>query len=260
MIFYIGYHRVVGEIRGKQIAYKLSGVYTHSYPNTNEKVILIKSYPVQDGPNYFIDVVDHNEGIGQILKNKQSQVIAFSATSADYLKRYIKNNIYVIPQQHCNFENYTRDRKEVTTVGFVGAERSALRLNVEALSSELTKFGLNFVHINKPVIREDVIEFYKNIDIQLYFRQPNRRHIYFKDSLKLRNAGSFKIPTVCNSDYGPLVDFPDAFLPANSLTEFVKACVELKNNPSLYEDIANRAYECSQKFHISKILPLYEAL
>ena len=112
------------------------------------------------------------------------------------VKEKLKNDLVLIPEHHCNFERIRRRRKKITTVGFIGSYSSFKYKPFEELRRRLAEIGFEFIAYFTYKNRQDVVDFYKKIDIATFgypdidepFRHPTR----------LISASSFGIPTVCS--------------------------------------------------------------
>jgi hypothetical protein len=115
-----------------------------------------------------------------------------SKVSYKYLKRISPNKVVFIPQHHCNFERLVRNRNQVTTVGVIGTPGFLARLPAN-FEKKLTPNGVNLLRYFSFRNRQDVINFYQKIDVQIVWRPwPSN----LSNPLKIVNAASFGIPTL----------------------------------------------------------------
>jgi len=264
MLAFFSNPHISGEIRARQIAKYLNMKLDPESGYENDIHILIKTLNGIDRPHrhIYIDVIDEIRLRFSLKGLNDFGVIAFSEKSRDHLYKCLHRDIIYIPQHHCNFENQIRENRDIKTVGFIGG-RLALWCDIEKIEQALNEIGLNF----KPLIirrsinlkREDVVNFYKQIDIQIYYRTGKRYPSYlYKDGLKFLNAASFRIPTVAvigNTDTQVMHD--GKMIIVNDADEIVRKCKQLKNDISMYDDHAQSAYEVSKNYHIDQIAPLY---
>lgn len=110
------------------------------------------------------------------------KVIAMSLSHVDYLKGILTNEIVYIPHHHVNFERITRNRKDITTVGYIGA-----RQNIKKIA------GFEFIYQENFRDRKDILNFYSKIDIQIIGDVPDTPYYH---PTKIINAMSFGIPNV----------------------------------------------------------------
>lgn len=257
-----------GTIRGKQIAQYLN-VGCDAHLNSDDTVVLIKVMiqDIERSLDYFkslwLDVVDGTGCIEQLYKYPSLNGIAIGQLAYSYIRnRIARNKLVLIPEHHCNFERYTRNKdRDVRTVGAI-CYPGNFDLDTIEVKKAIESIGMEFKLETDITTREAVVDFYKDVDVQLCFRdwrgEGLREPPELKNPLKLENAGSFRIPTVAFPEPNFLVDFgKDCFTAAYNLEEVVKRCQELKTSPSLYEDISERAYQRAQDFSIDKIAPLY---
>jgi hypothetical protein len=226
--------------------------------------------PVHDCKAAYIDMVDNSRYIEVLKQNPQFNGIAVSQTAYDFITSQVKNKVVLIPHHHCNYERVKRQRSEVLTVGYIGEDVTfdAYRWQVVLLMKER---GIDFIYCHDYDTRRDVCEFYKNIDIQIVWRDITNMNGNGKDwgkwvipelknPLKLSNAGSFGIPTVAFPEINFEAEYKDAYLPATTLDELVDQIDRLKNSTWLYEEYAQKAEEKAEKYHVENIAKLYRGL
>lgn len=262
LVFYTNGH-ISGEIRAKQIGEYLNAKIDPLDVDSGDICVHVKNVNnINDDAKYnYIDVVD-NTSLRFLLKKLDVGVIAFTERSQAHLQRILQKEVIYIPQHHCNFEGYVRTEREIKTIGFIGGSL-AFCYPLDQMSKILEENGLEFKVLllknSKNISRKDVVNFYKDIDIQIYYRTLDKFPAYlYKDSLKFMNAASFKIPTIARVDNTTTKEMQTAkMIVVNSIHEMVKYCIKLRGDKNLYEDLSLSAYELSQSFHISKIAPMY---
>jgi len=180
-----------------------------------------------------------------------------------------RKDVYLIPEHHCNFGRELRDNKDVLTVGYMGNKNGSIftdedivsrKKTINDITKRFSEIGLDFKFITHYPKREDVIEFYKSIDIQVLYKRRKQNQISkLNNPLKLTNAGSFGIPSVAYPE-PTSQEWKGCFVEAESISEILLQCKRLKEDKTLYEDMAGKAIEKSENYHISKIAPLYMEL
>jgi hypothetical protein len=249
-------------IRGVQIAeylgYKLNPVSGYE----NDVCIYIKPLildGIKDGS--YIDIVEDNTAIDRLKNYPNLNIIVLSKKGKEYVESCtMPNKTVVIPHQHCNFDRIKRTRKEVKTVGTIGSMDS-FNYFKEDFVKKLRDMGLEYVRNSEFRSREDVINFYKSIDIQVsYNKQYSIRYQkLLKDALRIKNGASFGIPTVAyhETNYD---EFTGGFIEINNIEEMLSEIEKLKNNPDYYQKWSDKALSKSEEFHISNIAQLYKQL
>jgi len=240
------------------------------YPDTN---VLVSKIPKHS----YIDIVDGDGLLPFIRENPNIGVIASSSLSKEYLdelcaSKEISNKVVFIPHHHCNYERIKRPDREVKTVGFIGCPGGYGALP-ETLEKDLAAIGLEFKYKVRYKNRMEVSDFLQTIDIQVCYRdfisiyKGNRvkmrqisRHIKLKNPLKLANGGSFGIPTIAYPEPNYKNDFDGCFAEAHKPEDIIIQCKRLKEDSAYYNDIANKAMERAERFHIENIAPLYYSL
>jgi hypothetical protein len=251
------------QIRGNQIASYFEGstVDNLDYPDGVNIYIKIVPYDfIHD--NCYCDIVDNVKILRWLNKNLQVGVIVLSKVGFNYVRNNINSkNIKLIPQHHCNKERIVRSNHPIEVVGFIGSDASC-QISFQKLKRNFSNVGLNFIWLLPPFTLEQVIKFYRKIDIQIVYRiwDIADKNINLKDGLKLFNAGSFGIPTVSTSEPGYNEEFKGAYLVVRSFRELIEKCVFLKKNRNFYQELSGKILSISESHHIDKIIPLYKEL
>ncbi len=258
-----------GEIRGRQIAEALgSDIAVVNPPNlrTDDIFIGIKILPppavIGKIRACYIDVVDCHGTIPVIQKDDRLTAIAISGIAYDYLCSKIPSERVVkIPEHHCNFERGIRQTHfPIKTLGYIG-ELSGLHLVPRFLGNALQELGIDFLAAYRYSCRQDVLDFYGEIDLQLAFRLDDKDGRVFgelKNPLKLNNAGSCGIPTIAWPEANYLSEWKGGFWEAKSIEDIV-SIIENMTLES-YKSMAYQALGRAEYYHIERILPLYMEL
>lgn len=257
--------RVSSTVRGEQIAQAIGAKFNPQSGYQKDVCIYVK--PVLDAAGDFkfegkpyLDICDNIKFVELVKKHPEVSVIAASEWNYQLLKRLLPNNkIVLIPQQHCNYERKKRVRNEITVVGAIGSHGILAELPAD-LKSRLADRGMKLIEFSDFFIRQDVVDFYMQIDVQIIWRpSKNYRKDILMNSLKLQNSASFGIPTICYEE--PVFEEIDGcYIPVKTLDEFFVQLDNLRNNPNLYEQYAKRCLEKAEEFHIEKIGELYKSL
>jgi hypothetical protein len=221
-------HRVSSRIRGEEIAEYLGAKFNQERSDVN---IYVKGFAhgrVKDGD--YIDILDDDWTVGWLKDKPGIKVIAMSLAHYDWLKKELKNEIVYIPHHHVNFERVARTRKEITTCGYIGAPQ-----NIKAE-------GFEFTDQRVYKTRQDIIDFYKKIDIQIIGDVPD---VPYYHPTKIINAMSFGIPTVSPKKI--------AYREVDGF--YFQNLEELKGGWD-----ADRLIKEAEKYHISNIAKLYQQL
>jgi len=250
-------------IRGEQIAEYLGARFNPAADYENDVCIYVKPLAFEEiKEGSYIDILEA-VGLTKILFNyPKLGIIVISQAACEYLKNnQYKNNIVVIPQHHCNFERFIRDRKEITTVGVIGSKDS-FEYPIDEFRERLGKIGLKFTTNHSFKNRQDVIDFYKQIDIQVSWNIDTRRKILrqklFQDPLRMKNAASFGIPTVAFPEIN-YKEFEENYISVNS-TDLMISEIEKLKNKDYYEQWSSKIIKEAEKYHISKIAKKYKQL
>ena len=210
----------------------------------------------------YVDVVDSFACIPWLRDRPQFGVIAISHIAKRFLDNELNGNkVVTIVEHHCNFERELRERRwPPKVVGYVG-ERGVFDLDVGVLKGYLRSIDMEFRMLCEFNSRQDVVKFYKDCDVQLTFRKDNDLYSeatgYLKNPLKLANAGSFGIPSVCYPEPSYIDEWNDCFMSARSYDEVIFWLDKIKNDEQFYNIVSNRALFRSEEYHIDNVAPRY---
>lgn len=260
MLAFIPNRTLAGVIRGHQVAQHL-GREVNPPTDMDCTRIYIKQWPSPQWPEgSYLDVMDGLSLREPMMECPHIRMIAFTESSRNYLAKFFRREVAYIPQHHCNFERCRREPREIRVVGFIGSVTSLAfyrkyKLDYDVWTKAFADAGFEFRYklINLNTNRQTVIDFYKQLDIQLYAQYTRFTFNRFKDQLKMINAGSFGIPSVAKQNAGDCTDY----LHAESMEEMIAQCVRLRDNPSLYEDLSQKLVETAEPYHIDNIARYY---
>lgn len=256
-------HRATSYIRGEQIADYLGGKYNPESGFEDDICIYLKPKPrtfnqIKDGS--YVDFSDTEAYLKEFLQNRPKiKVIASSQTSFDYLKKRLKNQLFLIPEHHCNFERAKRTRKKVTTGGIITNPSAITYRAYEEVKKRLSEIGLDFISCYDWKTRQEVVDFYAQIDFQVIalfgvydpldpFRHPT----------KIINAASYGIPTVANWQFG-YKEFEENYIAVKSLGELIQEAEKL-TEPEYFDSLVSNLIKAAEPYHISQIAKLYKNL
>jgi len=249
-------------IRAYQIADRLDCAVNEPPSGECKNLIFVKTFPVEIEElyrqyNIFVDVVDSDVIFPTLAKYPNIRVLAISRTAVDYIEARLENKVFYVPEHHCNFDNFIIPHRTAKIVGFVGY-KECFDLPFDAVGFALDKLGLEFVckFVDDSTTREDVVEFYKTIDIQLCFRSP--RNIVgmppeLKNPLKIVNAASFGIPTVSYPEISYMREF-SPYLTGRTIDDI---CSHIERVKKLDVDIRHQLVEKAKPYHIDKVVDIY---
>jgi hypothetical protein len=263
--FYSDINGYGGEIRGQQMATALGGTFNRGDPEEGDVCIYLLALRPQPEPRYaYHDIMDSPlYAYARMAKRTRGDMIAISNAHAGFLvERFPNRTIHYLPQHHCNFERVQREPRPALVVGTIGGY-SAVQWPHKSLERYFNEAGMVWRFADNVRHREQVVAFYKSIDIQFVFRPTHMRSNELRrclSPLKLINAGSFGIPTVAYPEPGYTSEWTDQCLWGDSLSECIRQAKRLKENPTLYEEVAGKAREKSEQYHIERITPLYRQL
>jgi hypothetical protein len=265
-----------GHVRGIQVADWLKAKKNPTVDFKEDVCIYIKMEPPEDFPRHsYLDVVDAPRAVRFAKEHPSIGVIAISRVAQRHLCSLLgREDVFFIPHHHCNFENELRPDREVKTVGIIGS-RNSFQFPAEELREKLKAIGLELLYDqdhwqhynNEPNeegkdSREKVCRFYQKVDIQVVFRPEAWSPAFepLRSPLKLENAGSFGIPSVCYPEPSYVDEFGGCFIEAETIDKLVEECQKLKENKDYYFYYSKRAISRASEYHISRVSRLYYAL
>jgi len=245
--------RVSSMIRGNQIANQIGAKLNPESGYENGICIYVKPHVIAGQP--YLDIIDgHN--LGQLaLKHPKVTVIVCSQADMETMTGVISNRIVLIPQHHCNFERVKRTRTEIKTVGVIGT-RGAFPLLPKGLKEELAKRNIELLEFSKFFTRQNVIDFYLKIDIQIVWR-PYKKLL--SNPLKLVNAASFGVPTIA-LDEPAFKEMGGCYIGVKRLEELLIGVDWLIDNPEEYKELSRDCLEKAEEYHIENVGKLYKEL
>lgn len=252
--------RVSTRVRAEEMTQYLGGKLNPTEGFEKDVCIYVKPMhldEIKDGD--YVDLLDDEHAFEMLKQRPGIKVIAMSQAQYEYLKKELKNKIVLIPHHHINFEEALRSRKKIINCGVVGPNSSSRHVQINNVVKEaLAKIGFNFTPLLNFLVRQDVIDYYKTIDIQVigYFN-------YYEDSpyrhpTKIINAASFGIPTIA----APILGYKEVegyYIRANNMESLLKEAEKLKDK-KYYNQWSTRIIKEAEKYHISKIAKLYKQL
>lgn len=250
--------RISSRVRAEEISAYLGAKLNPTEGYENDVCIYVKHYrtdQVKDGD--YIDVLDDLYVTERLKTRPKIKVIAMSKPHMEYLRTSLKNEIVYIPHHHVNFERIRRRRKKIINCGYIGSNsRYDIRVNRE-IGERLKEIGLNFMPLFNFTTRDDIINYYKQIDLQIigYF---NHLDMPYYHQTKIVNAMSFGIPTIASPRLG-YIEVEDFYTPVNNMNELV-AAVEKMKDPAYYNQWPEKIMAEAEKYHISNIAKSYQKL
>lgn len=250
--------RLTSRVRAEEIAAYLGAKLNPSQGYENDVCIYVKYYRlerVKDGS--YVDVLD-DRYVPELLKHRPKiKVIAMSQPHLEYLRNILKNEVVYIPHHHINLDRVRRKRKKILNCGYVGSNpRYDVELNKE-IEERFKKIGLNFIPYYNYSNRDDIIDYYKQLDLQI-IGHFDRLDIPYYHQTKIVNAMSFGIPTIASPRLG-YIEVKDFFVPVNNMDELVEAA-EMMKDSAYYNKWPEKIMAEAEKYHISKVAKLYQQL
>ena len=247
-------------LRGIQMAEYLKAKKNPKEGFENDVCIFVKigwhdPYPRRT----YLDIVDAGKWLPWLKVHPTIGVIAASITAKKYLSEYLgRDDVVLIPHHHCNYERWVRPDREVKTVGVIGSIM-AFRYPLDEFRKQLSDIGLELKIGQGIKNREDLVEFFKTIDIHVTWRYKGV-FVRLKNSLKLSNACSFGIPTVACPERSYISEYNGYYVPARTIDEMISSIKFLKDNHTFYREYADKGIIKAEQYHIENIAKLYQQL
>lgn len=259
-------HRGTSYIRGEQVAKYLEGKYNPTSGYERDILIYLKPKTldtISDGS--YVDFSDAETYLISLLLNRPKiKVITSNLTSFEFLKKKLGNEVFLIPEHHCNFERIKRTRKKITIAGII-TNPSPLSYEIgQAVRKALKKAGFELIECYDWKNRQDVVDFYQKIDFQIVPLFSNYDNVMFNDKSPVRhptkiiNGASFGIPSIAAWKAG-YKEFEDNYIPVKTMEDLVQEAEELKK-PNSYNSLAQKIIKAAEPYHIENIAKLYRQL
>jgi len=253
--------RVSSMIRGDQIADAIGAKFNPKSGYENDTCVYVKPM-VRKGDDFTfegrkscLDIIDGHNLALVAKRHPEVTMIVCSRADMEVMSGEVPNRIVFIPQHHCNFDRVKRTRDKVTTVGVIGT-RGAFPFLPSGLDEELAKRGMELIEFSQFFSRQDIIDFYTKIDVQVVWR-PYKKIL--SNPLKLVNANSFGIPTVA-LDEKAFWELKGTYLPVGTPEALLKALDTLKSDSKLYAEYSARCLDKSEFYHIENVGKMYKEL
>jgi len=258
-----------GEIRGRQMADYLGGKHNPKRGYENDVCIFVKTTkPPFLSKRSYIDVLDAPRAVDFLKIHPEIGVIACGDYHRYHLVKVLdRKDVNLIPHHHCNFDREVRPDRPVKVVGIMGM-KNAFQHPIDDVRKRLREMGLELKY--EPDYwdfykedRQKIVDFYKDIDIQIVWRPSgwSPRYGYLRSPLKLSNAGSFGIPTVSFPEPDYVKEWSGAdCIYENNIDDFFRWVKMLKESEHFYRAYAKGAYRKAEKYHISNMDQYYSKL
>ena len=253
--------RVSTIVRAYQIAEYIGAKVNPTEGYENDVCIYVKP-PIKPGDDFifkgkpYLDICDAYYLFDVAKKHPNIPVISTSDWNYETLKRILPNKIINIPEQHCNFERIRKSKKGITAVGCIGTY-GAFPYLPKGLRESLAKRNIELIEFSKFFTREDVVDFYMKIDIQIVWRPyADYRKDILMNPRKIVNASAFGVPTIAY-DEPAFKEMEGCYLAVGNLDEFLAKLDGLITSPSLYAKYSKRCLKKSEDYHIENIAKLY---
>jgi len=208
-----------------------------------------------EGKRSYLDIIDGWGLIPLLEKHPDVGVIVCSRQDEVTLTRFLPNKIVFIPQHHCNFDREKRTRKGIKTVGVIGTA-GAFAFLPKDLKMKLAERGIDLLAYSRFLSQKDIIDFYKQIDVQIVWR-PYRMRL--SNPLKLVNAASFGIPTIALAE-DVFKELEGCYIGVKDLDGFLRELDRLIEKPEIYSEISENCLKKAEEYHIDNVAKLYLTL
>ena len=240
-------------IRGKQIADWIGGTYKGERSDINIYIKPTRLDKVQDGD--WVDVSDGEWLVSHLKARPKINVIAHSLKTYEILKSELPNKIVWISQQHLNWERDKRDRKKITTCGYIGHPNELAFKICDEVGEKIRSIGWEFISCFDYVTREDACAFYKKIDLLVIgaWKDPA-----YKTPTKIINAASFGVPSVAYPTEG-YQEFEGYYVHARTLDEMANEVQKFRDE-NYYNEWSEKIIKKAEEYHISNVAKNYNLL
>ncbi len=255
--------RLSSRVRGEEIANFLGANYSYSKFNKDDICIYLKPRSLESVRDIdYVDILDGIKLIPMLKTRPKIKVIAYSKVYYDYLKKELQNEIFYIPHHHINLENKKRVKNKSIVGGMIGKATLLSYPVFNDIKKYLTEAGIEFRECFVYQTREEILDFYSQIDFQViwFFNLPGHEDYdyFYRHPTKIANAAAFGIPTIAQEILGHK-EFEGKYLVAENYEEIVRQAEKLKDD-KYYDQLSKQLIDEAKKYHISEIAKLYKNL
>lgn len=254
--------RVSSIIRGNQIAEAIGAKLNPTGNVDNDICIYVKPHVKKGntfefkGKKRYLDIIDGYSLLSLAQKDRSLGIIACSESDMKVIEKEVPDNpLVLIPQHHCNFERQRRKNDSIKKVGVIGAN-PAFSYIPNIIKQGLAVRNIELIEFSKFFERQDIVDFYMNIDLQLVWR-PYKKIL--SNPLKIVNAASFGIPTIA-LDEPAFKEMDGCYMSVTNKQEFFWSLDDLITIPNMYRRYSDDCYKKAEEYHISTISLLYTML
>lgn len=247
--------RISSMIRSEQIAKYLGAKLNPTSGYENDVCVYVKPlrwWLLKEGD--YVDVLDDVKLTESMKTRSDLNIIAMTNPHKEWLSTFLTSKITHIPHHHMNFERKRRTRKDVKVCGYVGANSRDHKRICAELKGRLAKEGIEFVSLFTFKTREDIIQFYESIDIQIIPMFGHLTNVPYYHEKKIVDAMSFGIPTISEQKLG-YRDVDDFYFKVQSMDDLVQRVKDLQGGWG-----AVRLIRKAEEYHISNVAKLYTKL
>lgn len=255
--------RVSSIIRGYQIAEYIGAKLNPLDGFENDICIYVKPHvkPGEDmsfSGKAYLDIIDGNNLVHLLQKHPEVSVITCSYASFNAITNEVTNPVHLIPQHHCNFERVVNPLREVRTIGCIGTKAAFINIPPQMIDA-IRALGMEFLPFSEFNSREDIVNFYKKIDVQMVWRPYMRGRATLSNPLKIVNSASFGVPTIALDEIA-FREMRGSYIPVENEHEFLDMLKALKESTTMYQEMSLKGIQTSENYHISRIGKLYKDL
>jgi hypothetical protein len=212
--------------------------------------------------DYYLDFIDHHTCLDWLSHWPETKVIVCSRSGEQWLKERIGSPLFFIPQHHCNVERERRPLdRPVRVVGYVGVKPADGVTWPDQIETAVRKMGLEMRWFTDYQDRADVVDAYRQIDIQLGWREGMvEKLLHLKNPMKVISAASYGIPTVAKREPAYELEVKDQYLGCDTIAEAADSIFQLAFDRLLYLDYANTLPTFAEPYHLTRIAEQFRRL
>jgi len=254
--------RVSSTVRGEQIAAYMGNARLNP-PSGYENDVCIyvkphikKDYDFKFEKNSYVDIHESIDLVNVLKKYPEVKIIVLGDLDAKTVAKYVGNEIVTIPHHHLNFERMKREDRGILRVGTTGSDGAFTQIP-QVIKDGLVERNIELAEWSIFYPRMYVAKFHHSLDLHIHWRDWAHRKL--SCPFKIINAASFGVPTI-GRDEPSFHEVDGCYIGVNTPEEWLDALDKLIASPKLYNKMAKTCIEKSERYHISNIAKLYEAL
>jgi hypothetical protein len=210
--------------------------------------------------DYYLDFIDHHTSLAWLARWPDIKVIVCSKSGQAWLNTHVRNPLTFIPQHHCNVARELRPDRPVKTVAYIGL-MTGLPPWYDTVNDAVAKMGLTMRYFTDFQTREDVVNAYRQTDIQFQWVEGMPEKLaHTKNPMRVINGLSFGIPMVSNRLPAYIAECSGMHVSTETIPDAMTAIHDLATIPDLYGWYATHGPDFAEAYHLDTVAEMFRGL